>query len=501
MGEWIPAGRRPAQTARGTAAPGIPASGNADAASAAPAHPAPARPAQSRPAWRRPAGAVLAGIVLLLGTARLAPAQPGGPLPDLSQPIGVDEVVRIALERNLSLARAGQDVAAAQGGYVRARAGLLPTAVGQVGYNQTTFRYGTNQVSVDNSGRLISGGFSDNYGLTLSGRQNLVSLPVWYSARGAAVRVEGSRDGLRSVRNDVALQVKQRYYAVYRAQELAKVSRDAYALRTEQLRRAESLFALGSVARSDVLQAQVNVATAERERIAAENAIEQERARLAMALALPVDSPVTIENPGPLQDSVQVENEETLFRRAEAARPDLRQQDRFVQAARYQELTAKAQRYPAVSAGYSYSKDADDVQDTFHDFDRSANWGFNVGLSLDLFDGFATKGDIQQATANRRADERTLDELRLQVALEVRESLLEIKNASEGIRSAREGVALAEESARLQRALYEAGGGTLLEWNNAQVELTRARTALIEAEVNLRLAQAGLENAVGQGGE
>jgi len=59
-------------------------------------------------------------------------------------------------------------------------------------------------------------------------------------------------------------------------------------------------------------------------------------------------------------------------------------------------------------------------------------------------------------------------------------------------------VTFAEESVRLQRALYENGGGTLLEWNNAQVELTRARVAVVEAEVQLRLAQAQLERALGE---
>ena len=132
-----------------------------------------------------------------------------------------------------------------------------------------------------------------------------------------------------------------------------------------------------------------------------------------------------------------------------------------------------------------------------YDLDQEARWGFSVGVSQTLFDGLRTKGSIQRATAGRRAQERALDAQRLQVALDIRESLLALKNAAEGIRSAREGVSLAEESARLQKALYESGGGTLLEWNNAQVELTRAKVAVVEAEASYHLAEAALERAVG----
>ena len=214
-------------------------------------------------------------------------------------------------------------------------------------------------------------------------------------------------------------------------------------------------------------------------------------------LALPVDSPLEVEPQAPVDETAPVPADSALSALAERQRPDLQSAVASLQAARSNERAARSQRYPSLGANYFYAKQDSSIGPLFKNLDTGARWGFSVGVSQVLFDGLGTKGSIQRATADRRAKEQALEEQRLQVTLDIREALLGLKNASETIRSAREGVSLAEESARLQKALYEAGGGTLLEWNNAQVELTRAKVAVVEAEASYHLAEAALERAVG----
>jgi outer membrane protein len=441
-----------------------------------------------RAAWP----AVAAVLLLAAGTAR---AQ-GGSVPDLTRPLSLDEIVHLATTRNLQVAQARESWEAARGGRTSAWAGLLPNLRGSVGFDRTTQKYGR-PVFNTQTGQAFTGRTTDTYSMRVDGGVNLVDLPSLYSFRAAGQSLTAAGHGFDDAVQAIVLLVKQQYYAFTQSQELARVAQDSYTLRQEQQRRAESLFQLGSVAKSDVLQAQVNLSTAEREKIAAENRIEQERARLAMMLALPVDARLEVEPPAPVDETAPMPAESELGTRAERQRPDLRRAVASLAAARSSERAARYQRWPSLGGTYSYSRTHDVADSLFRNLDKNASWGFSLGLSQTLFDGLQTKGAIQRGTADRRAKERALDEQRLQVALDIRESLLGLKNASEGIRSAREGVSLAEESARLQKALYESGGGTLLEWNNAQVELTRAKVAVVEAEASYHLAEAALERAVG----
>ncbi len=454
----------------------------------------------ARPGWMVLPGRRTRGrwLVLAAGLAAAPGAvwAQGASMPDLSGPLSLTEIVQLATTRNLQVAQARESWEVARGGRTSAWAGLLPSLQGSAGYSRNTQRF--SGVNPQTGRPIVSGQTEDYYSLGVNGGVNLVDLPAIYSFRAAGQTLAAAGHGYEDATQTIVLAVKQQYYALTSAQELARVAQDSHTLRTEQQRRAESLFQLGSVARSDVLQAQVNLSTAEREKIAAENQIEQERARLAMMLALPVDSRLEVEPPTPVDETAAIPSETELAARAERQRSDLQQAVAALEAARSSERAARFRRWPSLGGSYSYSKQHDyALGRLFRDLDQDARWGFSVGVSQTLFDGLSTKGSIQRGAADRRARERALDEQRLQVALDVREGLLALKNAAEGIRSAREGVSLAEESVRLQKALYESGGGTLLEWNNAQVELTRAKVAVVEAEASYHLAEAALERAVG----
>jgi outer membrane protein len=447
----------------------------------------PSRAGRGRAAWL----AAAAILLLAAGTVRAQEAQ----LPDLTRPLSLDEIVRLATTRNLQVAQARESWQAARGGRTSAWAGLLPNLQAGVDYSSNTQKF--SGVNPQTGRPIVSGQTEDYYSLGISGGMNLIDLPSIYTLRGSGRSLAAAQYGFDDAVQSIVLQVKQQYYTFIQAQELAQVALDSYTLRTEQKKRAESLFELGSVAKSDVLQAQVNLAVAEREKIAAENQIEQQRARLAMMLALPVASRLEVEAPPPVDETVPAPAEEDLVARAERQRPDLRRAAASLQAARNTELAARFQRYPSLGGSYSYSKQKNELGPLFKDPDKDARWGFSVGVSQTIFDGLLTKGSIQRGTANRRSSQHAYEQTRLQVALDIREAILGLKNASEGIRSAREGVSLAEESARLQKALYEGGGGTLLEWNNAQVELARAKVAVVEAESGYHQAEAALERAVG----
>lgn len=449
-------------------------------------------------------------ISILACAVRATAAEPV----DVSRPLSLDSILGLAEERNLGLLQAREQVEIARGAKTGSYATFLPTLRGSIGYDRS-HSTGSSEIPTQ-FGRFVKEETqdSDGLGLNLNGGMNLLAIGDWYRFHQSTIAVSAASYGFEAARAELRFSSATQYYALTRAADLLEVADQALRLTSEQLDRAQALFELGSVARTDVLQAQVNRAAAERDRIAAANTVEQERARLALLIGLPVDTELAVMDPAGTPDTLLTTPESELVRSAEQNRPDYQQSLRQTRAGRLSERAARAGRLPTVGLEYSYGKSwssfessqtppPDSLGIPLADAIRSSGEPENqrlsvsVGLSMPLFDGWVTKGNIERAAAERRQSERALEEKRLQLGLDVRQSVLTIRTTAEGIRSARQGVAFAEESVRLQKALYESGGGTLLQWNDSQVQLTRARVSLVEAEVNLRLAWAGLEKAVG----
>jgi outer membrane protein TolC len=81
--------------------------------------------------------------------------------------------------------------------------------------------------------------------------------------------------------------------------------------------------------------------------------------------------------------------------------------------------------------------------------------------------------------------------------LGVQEAVLDSELARQSVDVAREAVKSSEEDLRLAEERYKVGEGTILEVIDAQVNLTRSKTNLVNAAADHRLSVSRLRNAVG----
>lgn len=415
---------------------------------------------------------------------------------DLSRPLTVDECVRVALGESPVIGEAEARLLQADGTARAALRAVLPTVTGSASWAQQTSSEERVQVVDD---VLVAGKTIYSGGLRLSARQSLFDLESLEEMRGTRISQGAAALDLADTRSSVRETVGTSFYTCVAAQLLAGVEDNAVAVAREQLRRAETLFSLGSVARSDVLQAKVNLADGELNALNRHNSVRLERSRLATLMGLDpridlvVDTTVVI----PATDPGGTIDEWT--RVAFEARPDLRAARDRLRAA---ELGEKASRFaylPTLGVSADWSRSVNSITEkTFEGVPATNSWSLGLGLSLTLFDGLSREGRLQTATGQRRAQRETVDRLEQSAALEVKDAMLTITKERESLRAAREGVQLAEENLRLQQALYESGAGTLLEWDNARLDLRRARVSLIQAGFNLLVAHQRFHRAVGE---
>ena len=111
---------------------------------------------------------------------------------------------------------------------------------------------------------------------------------------------------------------------------------------------------------------------------------------------------------------------------------------------------------------------------------------------------YGTKGSIQQNQAVANQQRYAYDKKRLDVQVEVRNSVSTALQANEGLLVAIDQVESAREDLKLSQEKYNVGSGTILDLIDAQVALQRARSNYVNALTLVRIAEASLERVRGR---
>ncbi len=120
-----------------------------------------------------------------------------------------------------------------------------------------------------------------------------------------------------------------------------------------------------------------------------------------------------------------------------------------------------------------------------------------VAGSWNIFD-LKIQGNIYEARENLDASNASAKSLKNAIALDVKNSYLELKSAQEVIESTQKAQELADENYSVATTRYSAGAATNLEVIDAEVSLTQARLNHLQSQFDIKIAQAKLNKVVGQ---
>jgi outer membrane protein len=403
--------------------------------------------------------------------------------------LDIDKCVKMALEVNVSVLKAGYDLDIATNDVVTSVSALLPT-VGVSSANGRSEAAGGRTV-----GGLVTEQSNRSYSSSL-GLRETVSLPGIMGVFGSLADRRGTRHYVDFVNQDVAYTAKQKYLQVLRTRRLLAVAEDALHLSEGRLEKAQAMVEVGSAVRSDVLRAQVEKSSNQLDLISAQNGVRLAETDLRHYLAL--EDSIELQ----LEDVLEVAGAEYTLDEALGTaakwRPDIKQASASLSAAGHSVWAARGGWFPSVefdfSDYYSASRFPGEVSRLWDD----ALWSWNLSVGINLFDGFYTFGRVRQAKAVRNSAREDLLQTQRDAAFEVKEAFYSVEEARQRVEVSRQTVQVAEEDLRLSEERYRLGAGTMLEQIDSQVSLSEARTAHIEAVYDLLLSQARLVRAMGK---
>ena len=291
---------------------------------------------------------------------------------------------------------------------------------------------------------------------------------------------------LIQLRQQVASQVAQAYDAILVAQRHRDDLLKSKEFAEDFLKKTQARFMAGTVAKVDVVKAQVDVAQAENDLIANERAAATARASLNRLLGRLGGAPLE------LTDSLEIPSSlaavESLEKLAESSRPELQSLVNQLEGARA--ATRLAGKFWAPDISLTLTRNAD----------QGSPSAFTSGISFGIPILFWQHQRGEIAVARHREAELTanISDIRAQISLDVQSAFA---NASIALRQAifirDQLLPEANEVYRIASASYGLGGSSALDLLDAKRTLLDAERQYADALGAANDAEAALELAIG----
>ncbi|MGM0578055.1 MAG: TolC family protein [Myxococcota bacterium] len=455
---------------------------------------------------------LLALVTLLAPSAHAAP--PDAEPPDADPPPSIREILETresgltaaeaaarAVEAAPEVRRAEAARDQAEHASERTRAGWIPQVDLEASYlRESDVRQPEFQVDGQTSGNpfpLIL----DNW--LLSGT---LRLPVtdWFlrvlpSYRSAEQQARASAWEADTQRQAIALQARVAFWDWVGARGAERIAEDSEALLQAHRDDAADRVDVGTAPRSDLLQAEAELAAARVRRLRAVATREVAEARLRRLLNRPAVEPM---HPGATLFDASLESpvppRGRLLATATRRRPEVLALQAIVEAREEQVDLERGARYPSLDlhARVDYANPNPRVFPQEAVFDTT--WQAGVALTWRPTDLIGVEHAVEEAGLEVTRAREDLERLLRDLEVEIAEARSNLTTALEAVDAARAGVAAAQESHRARAARYAVGEGTSTEVLEAETTLRDNQLQLLQARIDARRARARLDHAVGR---
>lgn len=425
----------------------------------------------------------------MVGSLLIAMFLAGGPSESTAPVWTLDDCVAIAAQHNPTAQRALAGIQSARGSRTRSLSTVLPT----LSLYSDVSKYSSEQLSFYQDQWKTS---RNRYSAGVQLQQPLFDgWYSWASLGSAAAGLHAAEYNHQATLGSVALDVAGRFYGVLKSEALLAVAEEAETVAMRLLERAEARETIGSASRQEVLRAKVQVYTDRMERMRRTNEVATSRSSLLLALGMNPDSHFALEAPS--SDLAAVPELDACVADVES-HPSLLAAEENARSAHKGVTVARSSRYPWLTGNASYGWSdvtLPEDSDEFRDFDY---WKIGLTVSMNVFDGFSTKGQIQSAKGAAKEADITLDETRLSLRHAVQVQHQQLVEALAQREVAQAALDLANEEYRLAEEKYTLGSLSFVDLGDSKLALERAKESLVEATYAVHIAAAGLAEARGK---
>lgn len=427
-----------------------------------------------------------------------------------SQPVTLtlENSVQIAINKNLSVIEARNNLAAQQFGVTAAEGSFLPSFGASANFSRS--QAWTPSVVYIQGGQIVkttgyspsnsyTTGISGSYVL-FNGFSNTSNLSL------ARSNANASGYTLDRTQQTTVNQTYQSFLNVFKTYELMKVSSDNLERDKKQLERIVESNKVGALALADVYRQQAQVGADEFALIQAQSTHEKAKADMIAFLGADVGMEYTFDFTGipseidttefaPLNATYS--DYQNLVSTAIAKRPDYVGSIETLNGAKAMVTMARASYMPTISASGSFGYSGFDYisESNYLTDNRALNFGFTA--SLPIFNGFSRENQVEQAQVGRMNAEEQVKQNERQVRVDVRKALLDLEAAEKEVKVSQTTITSALMDRQIAEEKYNLGSGTLLDLLTASANYTTAMSNKVSGVVDYLTAKKQMEYVLG----
>lgn len=418
-----------------------------------------------------------------------------GLMAQTSQQWSLKDCIDYSLEHNIQLKMEKLSLEESDINVKSAKAALFPSlslSTSQNGRYQPYFdNAGSSFVTSDGSGgsRVSSSqdhfSYSGSYGINarvtvFNGGQNINNIKQQKVARNIAELSVKERE------NNLKEQIAKLFVQILYSTDAVEVSKATLAAAQESLKQGEAKFEVGKIARSEVVQLQSQVSSAEYQLVNSEAQLAQFKLQLKQLLEITDECDIMIATPD-AADALALTPLATIneaYTAALVCRPEIESSKLSTESSDIAVKIARAGYYPTISlnAGAGTSNNDGNEESFGHQMKYNLNGSVGLSLSIPIYDNRNTKSNIQKAKI-----QKTNSLLQGQSALKelystVETLWLDANSAQKKFISARSNVESAQASYDLVSEQFNLGLKNATELLTERSNLLQAQQELLQAK-------------------
>ena len=340
---------------------------------------------------------------------------------------------------------------------------------------------GGSRVSTSQDHFSYSGSYGINAGMTLfNGGKNWRNIKQQRLNRDIALLSINERE------NTLKEEIATLYVQILYSQEAVNVNKQSLESVKENLRAGEEKFAVGKIAKSEVVELRSQVSSAEYRLVNAQTQLANYKLQLKQLLEITDESSfnITIPEASDALALAPVAGVNDAYNTALALRPEIESSRLNTKAADMAIKQAKAGYYPTISlnAGAGTSNNDSDDRNFANQLKYNLSCSMGVSLSIPIFDNRSSKSNIQKAKLQYRNSQLQEQESEKQLYSTIEGLWLDAQSSQKQFIAAKNSVESAQASYNLLSEQFNVG------LKNA-TELLSGRTTLLQAQQELLQAK------------
>ena len=360
----------------------------------------------------------------------------------------------------------------------------------------------------NNIGQSINDAFRSNTKNVYAGGI-VVNQPIYM---GGAIKAANDMAaiGEQVAQNNISLKRQLVLYGVDNAYWLAisLKKKEALAIRYRNLAQklnedVKKMIREGVATRADGLKVEVAVNTADMQIARIQSGVSLAKMALCELCGLDLNGDIQLSDEReadlPPTPSTQFDNyiiPASDSTRLNETRPELRLLQNAVDMSKQNTKLLRSLYLPHIllTAGYSVSN-----PNLFNGFQKRFTdlWNIGVTVQVPVWTWGENKYKIRASRTATSIAQLEMDDVRKKIDLEIEQNRLRLKDANKQLATSHKNMAAAEENLRCANVGFKEGVMTVTEVMAAQTAWQTSRMAIIDAEISVKLAQAGLQKALG----